>query len=160
MIVFTGSSPAFSARVRGMTSRALEKASIAICSLPPIPSAYDLRSRLSAAMTDPPPVRTEPSSWATATTPMASSNARLTSSITCSVPPLSRTETLFAWGHPSTKTMSESPIFLSSTLEALPRSSPDRSSRLFTILPPVAFERASMSLFLALLIANIPALAM
>ncbi len=57
------------------------------------------------------------------------------------------------------KTMSESPIFLSSTFDAEPKSSEERSSMLVTILPPVALERASISLFLALLIAKIPDLA-
>ncbi len=112
MIVLTGSRPAFSASVLGITSSAPANASMAICSRPPIPSAYERRSRDKDASTEPPPVSTAPSSRATLTTPIASSKARRISSITCSVPPRRRTLTLFASGQPVMNTISDSPIFL------------------------------------------------
>ncbi len=56
--------------------------------------------------------------------------------------------------------MSDSPILRSSTLSHRPRSSELKSSILVTIRPPVAFERASISDFLARRMAKIPALAM
>mgnify|MGYP000127808750 CR=1 FL=1 len=65
----------------------------------------------------------------------------------------------FKSGQPVINTISESPIFFSSTLVEAPKSSIDRSSILVTIFPPVAFDNASISLFLALLIAKIPDLA-
>ena len=156
MSVVTGSRPAFSARVRGMISKAEAKASMAICSRPPTVSAKVRRSRERAARTLPPPVRTAPSSQATETTPTASSKARRISSTTCSVPPRRSTETDFASGQPVMNVMSESPIFFSSTRAAIPRSLLLMSSRFVIMVPPVALPKASMSDFLARRIAKMP----
>src|SRR5438093_5167609 len=143
-----GSRPAFSARVRGMTSTASANASMAICSRPPTVEAKSRKARAISIALEPPPLMTLPSSIATATTLVASSRDRSSSSTTCSVPPRRRIETAFGFLHPVTKVISSSPIFFSYTCFAKPRSSFDSSSSFVTTLPPVALASFSISDFL------------
>ena len=153
------SRPAFSARVIGTTSIALAKASIAICSRPPTLGAYFLSFSANSISVAPPPVTILPSWKTRETTPMASARLRSISSTTCSLPPRTKMETALGFLQPVTKVISSSPIFLTSTTPANPRSCLLNPSMLETTLPPVALARASISDFLALRIAIISCLA-
>ncbi len=151
--MFIGSMPAFSARVRGMTSKAAANASTASCSLPDKPSAY-LRSPFATSISGAPaPATTLPLIKAAATSPIASVIALFASSTTCSVPPLTSTVTAFGFLQPITNVISSLPIFFSSIMPAAPRSFELKSLRDVTILAPVALASASMSLFFTLLAA-------
>ncbi len=97
-----GSSPAFSASVRGMTSSASANALTASCSLPESVSAYFLSSLLTMISGAPAPATIFPVLSAAARSPMASVSARLTSSTTCSVPPRMSIVTVFGLSHPVT----------------------------------------------------------
>ena len=93
-----------------------------------------------------------------ATTPIASSTALSISSTTWEVEPLNNKVTAFGSLHSFTKIMSSPDTLSSATNPASPRSSADKSSMFVTIFAPVAFANFSMSDFLTLLVANIPAL--
>ena len=107
----------------------------------------------------PPPVTILPSSIATATTLMASSRDRSTSSMTCSVPPLSSRDTALGFLQPVTKVISSSPSWRTSIREAQPSSSAESSSILVTTVAPVALASFSMSDFLTRRTAKIFSLA-
>ena len=76
----------------------------------------------------------------------------------CLVLPLTNKVTDLATLHSSTKIISSPDTFLSSTIPASPKSSAVKSSKLVTTLAPVALANFSISDFLTLLTAKIPAL--
>ena len=143
-----GSSPAFSASVRGIPSRASANRSNASCSRPPTFAASSRSRSASSLALAPPPTTMRPSSTATATTLSASSSDRSISSSTCSVPPRIRIETAFAFFAPVTNVSASSPILRSSTWPAVPTSSGVSSLTFETMFAPVALASFSMSDFL------------
>ena len=146
-----GSKPAFSAKVLGIISTESANAWTASCSLPDKLSENFLKFLASSISGEPAPATTLLFFKAAETSPIASSTARLTSSITCSVAPLTKRVTALGFLHSFTIVISSSPILVSSTMPALPKSAADKSSKLVIILAPVALERPSISLFLTLL---------
>ncbi len=131
---------------------------MAICSRPPTVAAYSRRRRAISDAVEPPPVAIFPSSMATATTDIASSRERSTSSMTCSVPPLSMRDTALGFLHPVMKVSSSSPTLRTSTMLAHPSSSAVSSSSLVTTVDPVALASLSMSDFLTRRTAKMPSL--
>ena len=132
---------------------------MAICSLPPILGANFLSLRANSISAAPPPVTILPSRITKETTPIASSKFLSISSTTCSLPPLTKIDTALGFLQSITNVISSSPIFRTSTSPAKPISSFPMPSKLETTRPPVAFANASISDFLALLIAIIPCFA-
>ena len=153
------SKPAFSAKVLGTISKDSANAVTANCSLPLIDWAYSLSFLAIAISGAPPPATTWPSSTVAATTPIASSTALSISSTMCLVLPLTSKVTALGSWHSSTKIMSSPEIFFSITEPAWPKSASVKSSKLVMTFAPVALDNFSMSDFLTLLTAMIPALA-
>ncbi len=151
-----GSSPAFSANVRGIMSSASAKASTASCSRPPTESANSRKCNESSVSDAPPPGRTLPSSSVVSTTPSESLIARSSSSTTCSVPPRRISVTDLASSTSSTKSRSSPPTSFCATDPANPRSSAPISSIVPTTFPPVARARLVRSDDLARRTARIP----
>ncbi len=152
-----GSSPAFSASVRGMTSSASANLLAANCSLPFNVAAYSLSRRDSSTSGLPPPATNFSSSITTPTTRSASSRARSKLSTTCSVPPRITKLTAFGLSQPVMYSILSTPIFFSSARSAIPISDSDISSTLEITAAPHARDNFSISLFLTRLIASIPA---
>ncbi len=96
------SSPAFSARVRGMISRAAANASIASWTRPPSCDAYFLNWSESSVSGAPPPATIFFPSTTTLITISASWIARSSSSTTCCVPPRTIMETALGFLHSET----------------------------------------------------------
>ncbi len=159
MSISTGSRPAFSDNVLGIISRLSAKASIASCSLPGYFGASFLIMLASAISVAPPPGTYFMSLMSEIMFIIASLSALSASSSCLSSPALRRTETAFGFLQSCTNTILSSPIFLSSTRPAYPRSFSDRSSKSVTILAPVALASFSISEALTLLTARIPAFA-
>ena len=152
------SKPAFSARVLGTISIASANLATASCSLPFRVAAYSRRRNAISISGAPPPTTSFLSSTTSATACKASSRALSRPSRTCCVPPRrSRVAALFL--APVMKVMIPLPTLRSSTRAADPRSEDFNSSRLVTMLAPVALASLSRSFLITLLRARTPACA-
>mmetsp|Transcript_10286 Transcript_10286/g.20496 ORF Transcript_10286/g.20496 Transcript_10286/m.20496 type:complete len:234 (-) Transcript_10286:922-1623(-) len=142
-----GERPQFSARARGMSSRASEKARMAYWSVPMTVSAWAETAREQAISADPPPYTTLLSLMRLRTTHMASCRLRLASSTIILFPPLTTHVTALELAQSSILIIFSLvvPKVISVTLPAFPSFSGESSEKRGMILAPVAMAMSSSS---------------
>mmetsp|Transcript_7892 Transcript_7892/g.14283 ORF Transcript_7892/g.14283 Transcript_7892/m.14283 type:complete len:221 (-) Transcript_7892:988-1650(-) len=142
-----GERPQFSARARGMSSRASAKARMAYWSVPITVSAWALTEREQAISAEPPPYTTRLSLMRLRTTHMASWRDLLASSTIILFPPLTMQVTALEFLQSSMMTIFSSvvPKVISLTFPAVPSFASLSSEKRGMILAPVAMAMSSSS---------------